>query len=40
MDGPENIIISKVSQIEKDKYYICDINITHMWNLKIIQMNL
>ena len=27
--GPENIILSEVSQTEKDKYYI-----TYMWNLK------
>ena len=26
---PENIILSEVSQTEKDKYYI-----TYMWNLK------
>ena len=33
----EMIILSKISQKEKDKYHI----ISHMWNLKkMIQMNL
>ena len=36
MDGPRDIILSEVSQTEKDKY-----DITYMWNLKkMIQMNL
>ena len=35
--GLEIIILSEGSQIEKDKQLY---NITYMWNLKIIQMNL
>ena len=31
----EILILSKVSQKEKDKYII-----THMWNLKMVEMNL
>ena len=32
MDGPRDILLSEVSQKEKDRYYMHDI--TCMWNLK------
>ena len=36
----EIIILSEVSQKEKDKYHMISYDTTYMWNLKYGQMNL
>ena len=35
----EGVLLSEVSQMEKDKYHMISYDFTHMWNIKSKQTN-